>query len=242
MSETQRFLQSVIDLEVSNAERLVALLWFCSLGDQMRAMTPSELCHEIEESGFGKQNTSRSRTQLSKDRRTVKSGSDSFRISAKARGSLTSTYSCLVDVIPAPRTDSVLAEDLFSHAHGYTRKVVRQVNASYHYGLFDCTAVMCRRLLETLIIETYEVASQEAQVKGPDGNYLAFSGLLGRVGSDRVVTLSRNGLKGLKDFKSLGDLSAHNRRFNARKNDIDRVRDGLRVACEELLHLAGQAT
>ena len=45
-------------------------------------------------------------------------------------------------------------------------------------------------------------------------------------------------MKGLRDFKNLGDLSAHNRRFNARKEDIDRVRDGLRVIVEELVHLA----
>jgi hypothetical protein len=42
-------------------------------------------------------------------------------------------------------------------------------------------------------------------------------------------------MKGLRDLKQIGDLSAHNRRFNARQNDIDRVRDGLRVAAEELL-------
>jgi len=53
------------------------------------------------------------------------------------------------------------------------------------------------------------------------------------------IHLGRNAAKGLKDFKQLGDQSAHNRRFNANANDIDRVRDGLRVAAEELLHLAG---
>jgi hypothetical protein len=56
--------------------------------------------------------------------------------------------------------------------------------------------------------------------------------------NDKAFNLGRNGLKGLRDFKTLGDLSAHNRRFNAHKEDIDRVRDGLRVAVEELAHLA----
>ena len=35
-------------------------------------------------------------------------------------------------------------------------KVLSQINGSYDCALFDCTAVMCRRLLETLIIEAYE--------------------------------------------------------------------------------------
>jgi len=64
------------------------------------------------------------------------------------------------------------------------------------------------------------------------------SGMLAKVESGGAISLSRNGIQGLKDFKRLGDLSAHNRRFNARKDDIDRVRDGLRVASEELLKVA----
>jgi len=42
----------------------------------------------------------------------------------------------------------------------------------------------------------------------------------------------------LNAFKKLGDLSAHNRRFNADSDDIDRVRGKLRVAAEELLDIA----
>lgn len=64
------------------------------------------------------------------------------------------------------------------------------------------------------------------------------NGLAGFFESDGAFNVSPNGMKGLRDFKNLGDLSAHNRRFNARKEDIDRVRDGLRVVVEELLHLA----
>ena len=37
----------------------------------------------------------------------------------------------------------------------------------------------------------------------------------------------------------LGDLSAHNRRFCAREDDIQRIRDSIRVAAEDLLHIVG---
>ncbi len=65
------------------------------------------------------------------------------------------------------------------------------------------------------------------------------NGLMTFLERDTSINLGRNAAKGLRDFKQLGDLSAHNRRFNACRNDIDRVRDGLRVASEELLHLSG---
>lgn len=240
MPNPKDFLKSLSRDKISSTDRLVALLWYFSLENPTFSMPPSELCKEIESAGYGKQNVSRAKSQLKKDRRTVKFGASGYRISIKARDQLRTDYSKFLKVIPAKQTDSVFPEEIFKKARGYTIKVVRQLNASYHYGLFDCTAVMCRRLLETLIIESYEHAGKEASIKGPDGNFLMFSGLIACAENDSVIALSRNGLKGLKSFKTLGDLSAHNRRFNARKNDIDRIRDGLRVACEELLHLAGQ--
>jgi hypothetical protein len=116
--------------------------------------------------------------------------------------------------------------------------VVYQLNASGTFGLYDCCAVTCRRLFETLIIEVYEAAGRAVELKGADGNFKMFSGLLAQIETDPAFHLGRNAKRGLVAFKTLGDLSAHNRRFNAGQDDIDRVRDDLRVAAEELLHLA----
>jgi hypothetical protein len=97
---------------------------------------------------------------------------------------------------------------------------------------------MCRRLLEILLIEVYEASGRPEAIKGKDSNFFMLADLLNVFENDKSFHLSRNGQQGLRDFKKLGDLAAHNRRFNARKEDIDRVRDGIRVASEELLHLA----
>jgi len=126
---------------------------------------------------------------------------------------------------------------LFAKTRGYIERVVDQINKAYDAELWDCSAVMCRRLLETLIIETYETAGRASEIKGGDGHFLMLNALITFLEGDHTIHLGRNAAKGLRDFKLLGDLSAHNRRFNARRDDIDRVRDGLRVAAEELLHL-----
>jgi hypothetical protein len=42
---------------------------------------------------------------------------------------------------------------------------------SYDATLWDCTAVMCRRLLETSIIEVYEKLGRAPEFKGRDGNF-----------------------------------------------------------------------
>jgi integrase len=138
----------------------------------------------------------------------------------------------------APKnTGSVIPLSLAT-TRGYLDRVVLQLNASYDAQLYDCCAVMCRRLLETLIIEVYEHCGRAAEVKGADGNFLMLNGLVSFFEKDTTFNVGRSGMKGLRDFKTLGDLSAHSRRFNAQKEDIDRVRDGLRVVVEELIHLA----
>ena len=53
----------------------------------------------------------------------------------------------------------------------------------------------------------------------------------------KLWTIGRNAAQELPKIKKLGDLSAHNRRFNAKKSDIDSIKTGLRVVLEELVHL-----
>jgi hypothetical protein len=135
-------------------------------------------------------------------------------------------------------SDSVLPRELFSSTRGYIEKVVTQINGSYDSGFYDCCAVMCRRLGETLIIEIYESQSRASEIKGSDDNFLMLSGLLGVLNRDKSIHLGRNAKRGLEGLKDLGDKSAHNRRFNARQPDIDGIKSDLRTAAEELLHLA----
>jgi hypothetical protein len=51
--------------------------------------------------------------------------------------------------------------------------------------------------------------------------------------------LGREAQAALPLVKQLGDRSAHNRRYIATKQDVDRAIPGLRVLTDDLLHLAG---
>ena len=82
---------------------------------------------------------------------------------------------------PIAPSDSVIPLDLFAGTRSYIEKVVLQVNGSYDAGMYDCCAVMCRRLLETLIIECYEAKGWQADLVAADGHYMMFSGLLSRI-------------------------------------------------------------
>jgi hypothetical protein len=238
MTELQ-FLESIAGSPMTMFDRALALLWWAGRDDPTRGLTAATICGLVETAGHPKQNGSRLQGQLAADRRTSKAAGGAWRLHPKARAELDRSYDQHRTSRPIKASDSVLSRAMFRGTRGYLEKVVNQINASYDAGLYDCSAVMCRRVLETLLIELYEKHHRALEIKGGDGQFFMFSGLLGVFETDAQFHASRNTIRGLKDFKTLGDLSAHNRRFNASKDDIDRIRDGLRVAAEELLHMAG---
>lgn len=241
-STISEFLRRIEDRELKMTDRVIALLWWVGREDPTKGMSPAAICSELELAGHPKQNVSRLAAMLKAHRGTSKAAIDGWRLHPRARRELDSKYSFALAPRPPVASDSVLPMELFAGTRGYIERVVDQINRAYDAELWDCSAVMCRRLLETLIIETYERSGRATEIKGSDDQFMMLNGLITFVETDSSIHLGRNAAKGLKDFKQLGDLSAHNRRFNARRNDIDRVRDGLRVASEELLHLAGLRT
>lgn len=237
MTSYKQFLYNYEKESPQGTNRAIALLWFITATTTESSKTVSELCKMIEEAGFSKQNITRITQGFRKNKAIIKS-KNGFSISPRSIDDLTKLFSVYSKHTPLKIVNGILDPDLFIKTRGYIVKVVEQINLSYDYGLYDCCAVMCRRLLETLIIEVYEYKGIQIEIKDSDNNYLMFSGLLTKIENQSHFHIARNALKALKDFKILGDLSAHNRRFNARRTDIMPIREGLRVAAEELLHLA----
>jgi hypothetical protein len=234
----QEFLAQIDGQPLSSLDRALALLWWAGRDNPALGMSAKEIGEAVEAAGHPRQNATRLHSQLAADRRTSKVGSDGWRLHPRTRRELASQYAFALEPRRAAPSDSVLPRELFGGTRGYIERVVHQVNASYDAELWDCCAVMCRRLLETLVIEVYEKLGRAGEIRSADGHFLMFNGLIAFVEQGQAFHLGRNAVKGLKDHKTLGDQSAHNRRFTANRNDIDRVRDGLRIAAEELLHLA----
>lgn len=233
------FLRTLADLDLTHQERAVALLWLYNREDPQKQLTVREILLDFEAAGYTRPHPTRLDRALRNDRRVI-SARGRFRVNVRAMADLTATYGPHTEPAPPPPTDSVVAAALFGPARRtYIHKIVYQVNASYDATLYDCTAVMIRRLVETLIIELYEAKQREAELKDGDGNYKMLAGLLGVVDADATLNLSRNTKQGLRSLKRLGDLSAHSRTYTARKTDIDPIKADLRVVAEELLHLAG---
>lgn len=137
-----------------------------------------------------------------------------------------------------PSSESILPFSLVKGTRGYIERVVNQVNGCYERGWFDACAVMTRRLIETLIIEAFEKRGIADKIKGPSGDFFFLRDLVSATLSEKSWNLSRNTKRALPKLKDVGDKSAHSRRYNAHRKDIDKVIDDVRVVAQELLYLA----
>ena len=136
-------------------------------------------------------------------------------------------------------SQQVLPKSLFVNTRGYLVKISNQINGCYEKGWFDACAVMVRRLVETLIIECFEKHKISMAIKNASGDFLYLGDLIQKMLSEPTWNIGRNARQSLSKLKDIGDKSAHSRRFNARRWDIEKVLTDLRVVAEELLYLAG---
>jgi hypothetical protein len=141
--------------------------------------------------------------------------------------------------VPAtPANERVLPSAVVLNAPSYLQRIVLQVNGCYEQRWYDACSVMIRKLVETLIVEVYEKHDKGDEVR-KDGDYLMLSGLIHHMlNIQKYWPLQRETKRELPDLKKLGDRAAHNRRYQATKQDIDQIRSGLRATVDDLLHLA----
>ena len=138
-----------------------------------------------------------------------------------------------------PLSQNVLPRAITSKTRGYIERVVDQINGCYEKGWFDGCAVMMRRLLETLIIESFEAYSLSHKIKNSQtGDFFYLSDLISIALQEPSWNLGRNTKKALPALKSIGDQSAHSRRYNAHREDIDKLILDFRTVCQELIYLA----
>lgn len=141
--------------------------------------------------------------------------------------------------IPIPKAidSKYLPFEIFSNTRGYITKLAEQTINSYDLELYDACSVLTRKLVEILIIESFERHNIENLIKKPDSSFYYLSDLITELLKEPKWNLGRNTKQSLPKIKKNGDLSAHNRRYIARKPDLDKLKDDLRIVIGELIHI-----
>lgn len=134
-----------------------------------------------------------------------------------------------------PRTARVIDPALVADTRGYLEKVADQINGTYEHGWYDACAVMLRRFVETLIIETFIAKNIDSRIKDANGDFVSLRDLIDKARTDSDLNLSRNTKSVLLRLKKLGDLSAHNRRFIAKRSYFDELFEDLHLDMQTLI-------
>jgi hypothetical protein len=136
-------------------------------------------------------------------------------------------------------TQAVVPTSIVRGTRGYIERVVNQANGAYEKGWYDACAVMVRRLLETLIIEAFENAKIASKIQNTAGDFIYLRDLIDQCLQEPSWNLTRNCKQALPKLKDIGDKSAHSRRYNAHRGDVDPLLPDIRLVVQEFVYLAG---
>jgi hypothetical protein len=133
--------------------------------------------------------------------------------------------------------DVILPNILIDNTRGYIENLGKQINASFTNNIFDGCAVLMRRLLEILLIHSYDHIGRLGDITD-SGELRNLSYIINYTISNKPFSLSKEALETLDAFRQLGNFSAHKIQYNAKRKDISNIQLRYRVTIEELLYAA----
>lgn len=191
--------------------------------------------------GYARPNISRLKNKVIKSKTFIKGSGDTFRLSVKKKQELKQLYP-VSSTEEIESDDSILPEVIFeATGRQYLIKLSKQINASYERNLFDAASLLMRRLLEILLIQTFQKKGLDSEILESDESYVNLKTLINKASSSKTIGLSPSTKKSIDQFRELGNLSAHRIMFNCRQSDIRTLKIEYRAICEELLYTAGFA-
>lgn len=237
-----------IFLNVSNfaakteLERTELFAFYLIQVNQQSTFTLKEVAEFFNTHGFSRPNSSRLAEKLRKSKSFVKAtGEGNYQLHKLKVESLRREFPDIDSKSEEIITeDKILPEGLYLRTRGYIENLAKQINASYDHNIFDGCAILMRRLVEVLLFLTYEHLNRLNEIEDTSGTLKNLSTIINHTLSDSVIpSLCRDSRELLDQLRELGNSSAHRITYNAKKGDINPIRQKFRVLVEELLYSSG---
>jgi hypothetical protein len=239
MSESGDFVHSIaIEAGLSEVDLVVRAAWFLRTTSRQTNIPLDQAVGFLKEWSIRPNiNVSRLKVKLRQSRQVSFQANGMLHIPTNTMRQLDQSYIQLLKIPPPEIHDNVLQVGDFVSSRAYVSELVRQINGAHQFGLFDCCAVIMRRLAEVLIIDAYTSKGEDHLIRDHDDNLKMMNGLINALKSGQTFKLSRNSPKYLEDLKTLGDTAAHSRNYITKRKDIDDFAQKFRMLIEELKNL-----
>ncbi len=192
----------------------------------------------LKENGFFISNLSRIKNQVKKSKMYKNIKNDYYSLTNVGMKELKFLEEILdIDDIIESEIE-LLEQNIFCGHTNYLNKLVLQANKCYEEKCYDACATMLRRILEILLIKSYEKLGIEQAIKDQNGDYYMLERICNDAKTNSTLNLSRIKNK-LDTMRNIGNYASHRITYNTTKKDIDDIKTDLRVLLEELLYKAG---
>jgi len=242
MANRSDFSRNLAQLDLTHVDRAVAFLYYYRETQEFEERSASDLAADLHEEGFPRPNVTRLREALSRSRFTTRgSKPDVFKLDLRRLEEITEIYEALLDRRKVSVSGHIVPPEWVAGTRTYLEQMVYQINAAYEYGMYDASAVLSRRLMESLIIEIYIHENRHHSIQS-NGVFYMLDRLISHITSDTQVQFSRNVPRTMQEIKQLGDTAAHDRTYITPQIDIDDIKARYRRLIRELLTKAGIVT
>jgi hypothetical protein len=238
MIKRSEFAKKIADLKLDHVGRAIAFLWYYRQTQEYEERLVSELVKDLKDEGFPEPNITRLNESLKKSKYTIKGRQrNTFQLDIRKIPELDKEYNKFLKIKTHKPDDNIIPFDWVKGTRLYLEKLVNQINSTYEFGLYDCCAVMCRRLMESLIIEVYISSKRQHEIQN-NKRFHMLEKLITYICADKNVTLGRNSPRAMQATKDIGDTAAHDRTYVTEQVDIDDIKSKYRRLIQELLTLS----
>lgn len=239
MPNRSKFAKRLANENLQHVDRGIALLWYYRQTQEYDERSASDLAYDLHEEGFPKPNVTRLENDLRRSRFTVPGRrKGTFQIDIRKLSKLDELYYPLINRRDVAVEDTILPSEWVAGTRKYLEQLVLQINGAYQFGFLDCCAVLCRRLMESLIIEIYITQKRQHEIQF-NGVFFGSEKLINYVSSDKNISLGRNSPNTMFEVKQIGDTAAHDRTYITPPIDVNDIKPKYRRLILELLTLSG---
>jgi len=232
----EKFINDTNLFSKTELDKLLYLTYFYQSTANINSFSIKEVLSWFAAAHFAAPNTTRLKRNLTSSRNFVKQSGDNFKIHAKALQRLKNELSTILQNSEISDNGTILPPELYDCGSTFIKNISQQINISYENKAYDGCAVLMRRLLEVLLILSYQYLKIDQVIKDNDNNYFLLEKIVNNAKSNSILKLSRKAKSSIDVFRELGNFSAHSIFYSCKKSYIEQVIPDFRLTIEELLY------